>query len=320
MMVMFTSMLLAGMGCANMSLTAIDITPSSDTQILNRIGEKAQFTAIGTYTGGKHLPRTEDLTQQVTWASSDTSVATVDAGGAVTAVGSGTALITASTKGGLGVVQGTSNVKVTLAQRTLVSLAIIPSDQKLVWVGETAQFLAIGTYSSGSPLTQDLTNQVNWRSSDVHVARIDSSGLATGGGNGDPNAPTTISAVAMAADGSVITATATVESQALGGPIPLPTMAVYKVGTGSGTVTGTFVDAITGVTSPVVINCGSGGSCSASAAPGSQFTLLEQAADGSTFDGWSGDCKVVFDPAGPQCVIVMNNNTTVGAIFDKKTP
>ncbi|HEX2918084.1 MAG TPA: Ig-like domain-containing protein, partial [Edaphobacter sp.] len=158
-MAMLTFVLLAGMGCANMSLTAIDVTPSSDTQILNRIGEKAQFTAIGTYTGGKHLPRTEDLTQQVTWASSDTSVATVDAGGAVTAVGSGTALITASAKGGLGVVQGTSNVKVTVVQRTLVSLAIVPGNQPLGSIGETAQFLAIGTYSSGSPITQDLTNQ-----------------------------------------------------------------------------------------------------------------------------------------------------------------
>jgi hypothetical protein len=47
-------------------LESITVHPTSAQ--LNTIGETVQFTAIGTF--NRHSPRTEDITTQVTWASS----------------------------------------------------------------------------------------------------------------------------------------------------------------------------------------------------------------------------------------------------------
>lgn len=57
------------------------------------MGETAQFTAIGSYT---HSPTTQDITKQVTWASSDTNVATISATGLATGAGFGITTISAS--------------------------------------------------------------------------------------------------------------------------------------------------------------------------------------------------------------------------------
>jgi Bacterial Ig-like domain (group 2) len=111
-------------------------------------------------------------------------------------------------------------------------------------IGETAQFLAIGTYNA-TPLTQDLTNQVSWVSSDVKIAQVSTVGLVTTVGGGS----VTITALATDPNAGVISATATLDAT---GSV-LPTITIYKVGNGAGTVTGTGT-----ITSTVVIDCGSG--------------------------------------------------------------
>jgi hypothetical protein len=59
------------------------------------IGASQQFTAIGTYSDGS----TSNLTSQVTWASDNTSVATITASGLVTAINLGISTISASLNG-----------------------------------------------------------------------------------------------------------------------------------------------------------------------------------------------------------------------------
>jgi len=59
------------------------------------IGTKAQFIAVGTYSDTAYSA----VTSQVTWASSNPAVATISAGGLVTAVADGTANITATLSG-----------------------------------------------------------------------------------------------------------------------------------------------------------------------------------------------------------------------------
>ena len=59
------------------------------------IGTKAQFIAVGTYSDTAYSA----VTSQVTWASSNPAVATISAGGLVTAVADGTANITATLAG-----------------------------------------------------------------------------------------------------------------------------------------------------------------------------------------------------------------------------
>jgi hypothetical protein len=62
--------------------------------------------------------------------------------------------------------------------RELTSITVTPGAQTLTAIGEPSQFVASGNFSV-SPATQDLTAQVQWISSDTHVATISSTGLAT---------------------------------------------------------------------------------------------------------------------------------------------
>ena len=88
-------LLLLAQCTGNRDLFQIDVTPG--TQALNTAGETAKFTAVGHFT---HSPTTEDITQKVTWKSSDEGVATVDSSGVATATGFGAASIIASSTGG----------------------------------------------------------------------------------------------------------------------------------------------------------------------------------------------------------------------------
>ena len=139
------------------------------------VGTTNIYTATAFYSDGSLA----DVTAQATWPSSNIAVAAVDnspsTAGTVTAVGAGTATLTAV----FGGVSGTASVTVNAA--TLLSIAITPASQTIA-VRSQLQFTAIGSYNNGS--TQDLTTQVAWSSSDVTVAQISSAsgteGLATG--------------------------------------------------------------------------------------------------------------------------------------------
>lgn len=196
-------------GCTNPSgLDSISISPS--TQAL-AVGQSAQLGAIGTYGNGSHLS-TQPVSSGVTWSSNATSVATVSATGAVTGVASGSATITATAQGFRGPVTATATVTVGATTGgggstggAVVSVAVIPSAQSVATAGQTTQFIAIGTTSTGATLY--LTNAVAWSSSTPAVATIGATtGLATAVGAGT----TTITALYTdATTGSVVTGVAT---------------------------------------------------------------------------------------------------------------
>ncbi|WP_059437674.1 Ig-like domain-containing protein, partial [Anaeromyxobacter sp. PSR-1] len=145
------------------TLTSIAITPASPAV---PAGGTQQFTAIGTYSDGS----TQDLGGQATWTSSNTSIATVAAGGLASALSPGTATISATQSG----VTGTATLSVTAP--TLSSIAVTPIGASVA-AGGTQQFTATGTYSNGSSV--DLTTQVTWASSNTAAATISPYGLAT---------------------------------------------------------------------------------------------------------------------------------------------
>ena len=60
-----------------------------------RIGSKEQFVAVGTYSDTAYSA----ITSQVSWSSSNTAVATISAGGLVSAMANGTTNITATLSG-----------------------------------------------------------------------------------------------------------------------------------------------------------------------------------------------------------------------------
>ena len=293
-------LLMAFAGCqSDPALSVIQVTPTSAS--LTKTGETVQLTATGTFVHNTHPSQTQNLTAQVSWASSNPSVATVNSSGLVTAASTGATTITATLNSSTGPVTGTSTVEVTAeAVHDLVSIAVIPSNQTLGTVGEPAQFIAIGTFNT-DPRTQDLTNQVTWKSSDVSIATVNSAGLAILNGHGT----TTITATGKSVSGADIVGTGTVGFSDSGGGVVLPALTVYTVGLGTGSV----------VSNPPAINCtsASGHGCTSNFVVGTTVTLTAAPAAGSTFAGWSSNC---IPDTAPSCTITMNNNEPVGAIFN----
>jgi uncharacterized protein YjdB len=72
-------------------LSAITIIPT--TQTVFSFGETSQYIAMGTFTGV--TPAIQDVTNSVTWVSSDVKVATINSAGLATANSAGTSAITA---------------------------------------------------------------------------------------------------------------------------------------------------------------------------------------------------------------------------------
>ncbi len=148
------------------TLLSIAVTPASVSIVE---GGTQQFTAMGTYSDSS----TADITNDVTWTSSDVAVATVGAAGLASGVAAGTTIITASQGG---VLSDSASLEVT-GPPTLLSIALTPANPTVA-AGQTQQFTAMGTYSDSS--TAEITNDVTWTSSDVAVATVDDAGLAAG--------------------------------------------------------------------------------------------------------------------------------------------
>jgi uncharacterized protein YjdB len=127
-------------------------------------GLTEQLAAQGTYTDKS----TQTVTTQVTWQSSDATIATVSGAGVLTALKPGSVVITAS----IGTVSGTLSVVVNAA--TLASITVNGSS---LASGSTEQLSATGVYSDAS--TQNLTSQVTWQSSDATIASVSASGFLT---------------------------------------------------------------------------------------------------------------------------------------------
>ena len=150
-------------------------------------GETEPFTATGHYSDGS----TESLADSVTWASSDTSTATVSnssgSQGEVTAVATGATTITAT--------DPTTSIEgiaaVTVLPAVLLTVTVSPLAAN-VPAGETEPFTATGHYSDGS--TQDLTDSVTWASSDTSTATVSNSSGSQGEVTAIATGATTITA------------------------------------------------------------------------------------------------------------------------------
>ena len=130
------------------------------------VGANRQFTATGNYSDGSQ----KYITQQVTWTSSDTSIATVSSNlGLVNAAGAGTVTIYAT----LGTVQGSSSLTVITAN--LLAVYVTPSNWSMQ-AGTSMQFNATAAFSG--PSTQDVTQTANlWKSSNPSVATVTKTGV-----------------------------------------------------------------------------------------------------------------------------------------------
>lgn len=194
-------------GSAQLAVTqvvsSVVVTPA--TTSLAALGLTRQFSAVALDRNGQVVPG-----QSFTWASSALAVATVDAvTGLATAVGNGSAAITATTAG----VSGSAALDVA---QVVVAVDVTPASATLNALGLTRQFSAVAKDAQGQPVAGQT---FAWRSSATGVAVVDATtGLATAVGNGSATitataggvsggASLTVSQVAVSVDVTPVAAT-----------------------------------------------------------------------------------------------------------------
>jgi hypothetical protein len=190
----------------------------------------------------------------VSWSSSNTVVATINASGIATAVNPGTTTITATYSG------GSSSTTLTVVSRP--TLSVVPAGSGSGTVTSNPAGINCGATCSAS---YDSGTVIALTASPAGGSTF--AGWSGGGCSGTGGCNVTLNA------STSVTATFTTQT-----PQTFP-LTVNKSGTGSGTVT----------SNPGGINCGP--TCTASYNSGTVVTLTATPAAGSVFAGWSGGCS-----------------------------
>ena len=145
----------------------VRVSPAGDT--LLALGDTARFSAESLDANGHLLTNPE-----FAWVSGDESVATVDTAGLVTAVGWGSAAVTAST----GEVSGSAEVAV---HSRVTEVRVAPDADTLVSLGDTIRLSAIALDDTGSPIQGA---HFVWTAVADSVVAVDGTGLVTAVANG----------------------------------------------------------------------------------------------------------------------------------------
>ncbi|MYJ88206.1 MAG: hypothetical protein F4042_00035, partial [Gemmatimonadetes bacterium] len=164
------------MGTAAITVTVFEPVATSilvepDAHTLEAIDATVQLTATV-------LDQRENamMDATVTWSSGDESVATVDANGLVTAVGNGTAEITAQAGDAMG------SAAITVSQVPAnISIEVDAEATTLTEIGQTLQLMASVSDSNDVPIAEP---DVKWMSSDEAVATVAEDGLVEAVGDG----------------------------------------------------------------------------------------------------------------------------------------
>ena len=153
----------ASLTITSASLSTLTVNPANPSIAA---GTTQQFTVTGTFSDGS----TQDLTTQVSWTPSNASVATINANGLATSFVAGQITVTATFSA------VTNFATLTVNPAVLSSITVAPANASLL-VGATQQFTATGNFSDSSQ--QDLSGLATWTSSNLNVASISTTGLAT---------------------------------------------------------------------------------------------------------------------------------------------
>lgn len=202
------------------TMNGLSVAPAS---AMVGVGATVRFSATASFSDLS----VQDVSSSAAWSSSDDTVASIDAGGAMTALKTGVATITAKS----GSFTGTAVVTVTSA--SLQSIYLLPASGSVA-AGESQQFSAYGIYSDNSQ--QDLTNLVSWSSSDTTVATIQNSGLAQSLKTGSTTATASFSG--MTASASLQVTSASLSSITISPYLPTVPVGGFQ----QFTATGTFTD------------------------------------------------------------------------------
>jgi uncharacterized protein YjdB len=175
MLALLSAAVVGFVSCGGKStLTIISVSP---TLAAAAMGTTVQFTAKETLDDNS---MTLNMTNLVSWSSSDPAIATINAAGLATAVAVG-GPVTITATDTTNHISATAQLSV--ASAALASIAVTPTNQTITGVGATQQFTAVWNGGAGEP---DITKIVSWSSSDPTIVSIDSNGLATAVAVGGP--------------------------------------------------------------------------------------------------------------------------------------
>jgi hypothetical protein len=276
------------------SLNAINVFPSSATL---PVSGTQQFLAIGTFSDGTF----QDLTNSVTWNSSNTTTAMINSSGLATA---------GTTAGMTTITAATGEVTSPGAPLTVGAASSVTLSVDLINNG-----------SSGVGTVTDSTGQINCTNTGGELQSGTCSASYAVGTNVTFTETPGVGSVftGWQDDCSGTTTTCMITVSASTGPSVL---ANFGNGTGTFTLNITPGSGETGggqVSSQIgaagTISCTLNGSsatktCSATVKSGSVFVLIEAANATSNFAGWSGACSGTGG-----CVVTMSQNQTVSPTF-----
>jgi uncharacterized protein YjdB len=228
LLVMFSLPLALSLAGCN-KVESITINPTTET--LSAAGQTVQYEAYATEQMGSGPTTTNNITNSVTWTSSNPNVATINSTGLATAgsVGGVTEIMAASSNGVSASVELTVNISSTTGgggtQTTYSALTIIPSTVSVSASAGTSNLIALA--SSGSTGYQtDVTNSPNiqWYSSSPKIASVGlNTGIITGGNVGS----TTITAeLTIPGTGGILTAYTNVTTTSTPAPEPLISLTI----------------------------------------------------------------------------------------------
>ncbi len=150
------------------TLKSLALTPTNPSIALTTTPANTQpFHVIAQYSFGNP----KDITDQMTWLSLDTTVATINSQGIAAAVGSGRVVIT-------GTIQDPQTLKIFQVSTILTvvpqltGITISPASAQIA-KGTAQQFTATGTYNDGT--SSDITSLVTWSSTLSGIAGVSSS-------------------------------------------------------------------------------------------------------------------------------------------------
>src|SRR5881398_905593 len=158
----------ASITVAGAPVASVTVTPPSASV---PAGQTVQLTATLKDANGNVLTG-----RTVTWASNNTTVATVNSNGLVTTKVAGSATITATSEGQSG------TAAITVTPVPVASVTVTPATAGVA-VGSTVQLTATPKDANGNPLTGRV---VTWQSSNSAIASVNGSGLVSGAAAGGP--------------------------------------------------------------------------------------------------------------------------------------
>lgn len=212
-----------GLTVSPAELVSISVTPKNPAVPK---GALRQFIATGSYTNGD----LRDITNSVTWASSDMSKATIDNAGLASTLAEGQTTISATLSG------KTDSTTLFIGPATVNQVQVSPHAAGTIPLGDTYSFTALAFFTDGSSLDVTSNGGTTWTSSNDAVATV-SAGLVTSHSQGN-NVQITASYGGFSDVGTISIAPPALKSIAVTpSPVTIPNGLTQQF-----TATGTYTD------------------------------------------------------------------------------